>query len=133
MSQNLKQLPTILAWPLSVIVLHVLLIVTGGYYWWEHVDKVMHVLGGVSIALSGLSAVALLEQRGMLFIKSYFITVIIILALVALAAVNWEFFEYILDRTTNTHMQPSIADTMGDLLAGLVGGLLVTFVGYFKR
>ena len=121
-------LTKLLTWPVGVLILHVLLTVAGGYYWWVHVDKVMHVLGGMSIAVSALTAIDLLNSRSTLIISNTFITAIFVLSFVALAAVSWEFLEFSLDHFAYTHMQPSLRDTMGDLLAGLCGGGVIIFI-----
>lgn len=88
-------------------------------------DKIMHILGGMSIALSGIGVINFYITNGELRISNRLITATIILGFVALAAVSWEFLEFTLDHIAHTHMQPSLADTMGDLLAGLVGGSVV--------
>lgn len=106
-----------------VLAIHVMLTILGGYYWWSHVDKIIHVLGGMSIALSAMAAIEIFNKTGELKISNKFITATIILSLVALAAVSWEFLEFTLDHLAHTRMQPSLADTMGDLLAGLCGGV----------
>lgn len=128
-----SQIKYILLWPVVVLALHMLLTITGGYYWWSHVDKAMHVLGGVSIALSGIAAINIYSQDGSLRISNNFIYAIIILSFVALAAVNWEFLEFTLDHTVHTHMQPSLGDTMGDILAGLCGGGLIVLTTLLTR
>lgn len=120
-----RHIKYILLWPIIVLALHTLLTITGGYYWWSHVDKIMHVLGGMSIALSGLAVIDFFTTRGELKISNRLITATIVLGLVALAAVSWEFLEFTLDNIARTHMQPSLVDTVGDLLAGLIGGSVV--------
>ena len=120
-----RHIKYILLWPIIVLTLHLLLTVTGGYYWWLHVDKIMHVLGGMSMALSGLAVMDFYTTAGELKISNRFITALFIISFVAFAAVSWEFLEFILDYATGIHMQPSLADTMGDLLAGLCGCLLI--------
>lgn len=122
----------LIIWPLGVLMLHLLLTVTGGYYWWAHVDKIMHVLGGMSIALSGLAALEMFAKTGELKISNRLIVVVTILGLVALAAISWEFLEFTLDHVAHTHMQPSLADTMGDLLAGLIGSLPILLIQHNK-
>jgi hypothetical protein len=112
----------LVVWPFGVLGLHALLTVSGGYYWWAHVDKIMHILGGMSIALSGIGAINFFSNRGDIKIRNSFITAVITLSFVAFAAVGWEFLEFTLDLIVHTHMQPSLIDTMGDLLAGLCGG-----------
>jgi hypothetical protein len=45
--------------------------------------------------------------------------------------VFWEFLEWISDFFFNLSAQPSLNDTMGDLFADTLGGLLIAFIGYF--
>jgi hypothetical protein len=45
--------------------------------------------------------------------------------------VFWEFLEWISDFFFNLGAQPSLNDTMGDLFADTLGGLLIAFIGYF--
>lgn len=124
----------LLYWPILILILHAFLTVTGGYYWWAHMDKIMHVLGGMSIALSAVAALKMFNKTGELKISNKFITAVIILSLVALAAVSWEFLEFTLDHVAHTHMQPSLTDTMGDILAGLCGaGVIILFKNTQKQ
>lgn len=111
-------------YPLTIIVLHILLTYTGGYYWWAHVDKIMHLLGGMSIAAAALQFYSYVKSRGLIAKMHPLLLIVLVAAVVSLVAVGWEFFEFILDHTLRTNMQPSVADTMGDLACGLVGGLL---------
>lgn len=115
----------VILWPVCVLILHTLLTVIGGYYWWAHVDKIMHTLGGMAIALMGLDIIALFERQGLVQLRSKLFTAAIVIAFVCLAAVCWEFLEFILDHTVHTYLQPSLADTMGDLLAGLMGSTTI--------
>jgi hypothetical protein len=45
--------------------------------------------------------------------------------------VVWEFLEWITDYFFNLNTQPSLDDTMGDLFADTLGGLLIALFGYF--
>jgi len=45
--------------------------------------------------------------------------------------VVWEFMEWASDYFFNLNAQPSLNDTMGDLFADTLGGLLIAFIGYF--
>ncbi len=129
-----RHIKYMLLWPVIVLALHTFLTITGGYYWWAHVDKIMHVLGGMSIALSGLAVIDFYTTGGELKISNRLITATIVLGLVALAAVSWEFLEFTLDHIASTHMQPSLADTMEDILAGLCGaGVIILFKNTQKQ
>jgi len=45
--------------------------------------------------------------------------------------VIWEFMEWASDYLFNLNTQPGLDDTMGDLFADMLGGLLIAFIGYF--
>jgi len=45
--------------------------------------------------------------------------------------VVWEFLEWTTDFLFNLNTQPSLDDTIGDLFADTIGGLLIAFFGYF--
>jgi hypothetical protein len=59
--------------------------------------------------------------------KTMFDVVVITMA----SGVVWEFIEWIGDFFFNLDAQPSLNDTIGDLFADTIGGLLIAFVGYF--
>jgi len=59
--------------------------------------------------------------------KTMFDVVVITMAF----GVVWEFMEWIGDFFFDLETQPSLNDTMGDLFADTLGGLLIAFVGYF--
>lgn len=120
----MKKIFPIFKWPATVLCVHIALTYSGGYYWWAHVDKIMHLLGGMSIAAAALQFYSYAKSRRFMGTMHPLLLMVIVVAVVSLVAVGWEFFEFILDHTFRTNMQPSVADTMGDLLCGLVGGLL---------
>lgn len=117
----------LIQWPTLVLCVHIFLTYTGGYYWWAHVDKIMHLLGGMSIAASSLQLYPYAKSRGFIGVVHSSLLIVMVVAMVSFVAVGWEFFEFMLDHTFRTNMQPSVADTMGDLLCGLIGGTLIAF------
>ncbi|OGL66480.1 hypothetical protein A2856_02195 [Candidatus Uhrbacteria bacterium RIFCSPHIGHO2_01_FULL_63_20] len=107
------------------------------YSRWPDFDVLMHFLGGAG---AGLLGIALHERwttrkhREELPRAYHGLFVIGVVMGIALA---WEFHEFILDALNAGSegwrlMQPSIADTMLDLLMGLVGGGAV-FAWYSKN
>ncbi len=105
---------------------HLLASSWGFYYIAQGFDKVMHFWGGVSVALffiwyfyfSGRFTLPLPKDSKIFFI-------FLIVGLVALVGVGWEFFEYIGNNyIAKGQMQGDLTDTMGDLFADLVGGLV---------
>ena len=51
---------------------------------------------------------------------------------VSFVAVLWEFHEFLLDYFFHTAIQSSVADTMGDLFFGLVGGFIASIYMVYR-
>lgn len=96
-------------------------------------DKIVHTLSGV---LTAFGAAELLDQASgkpdQLWFKALFS-----MAFVALVAVLWECFEFLMDQITGTKMQeliaPGISDTMFDMIVALIGGLIGTVLIYVRK
>ncbi len=88
-------------------------------------DMTMHFLGGVTIAWSGARArTFLLEKRYVPKDTPTWLWVWLIWGSVAIAGILWEVYEWLGDVFLGTRMQPSLNDTMGDLILDLSGGAL---------
>ena len=124
----LKQFLKIFKFPLLVLCLHVLVTVTGVYANITNFDKLMHLLGGMSIAMGTLSAYALLQKNKLVGQNHPLVVSVAVVSVVVFTAVGWEWFEFLLDAFTGTQMQISITDTMGDLLAGTLGGATICLI-----
>jgi signal transduction histidine kinase len=117
----------IILWPILVLVIHVVADIFGLYYKYFWFDVPMHFIGGIAIAISSFYFLKHAEISSKQFgIK--LLTLFLILALTALAAVAWEIFEFGMDRIFNTTMQPSVHDTMKDLAFGLLGGAIAGII-----
>lgn len=118
--------------PAAVLVLHVIAMLAGWYQLISWLDSPMHFLGGIAIATSAYffwnGAQITSKQFRPILLKLLFI-----LAIVALAAVAWEFLEFGLDRTFGTVMQPSVQDTIKDLALGLLGGSFISAFLLYKN
>lgn len=115
----------IIAAPFVVLILHIAATITGLYdaTWW--LDKPLHLLGGVAIAISTHYLIVYFSNTGKLRIEWKPLTVLAIFSVVALAAVSWEFMEFYFDRISNTTtMQGSLYDTITDLIMGMLGGTI---------
>lgn len=112
------------AWA-PVLVFSIHLVVLWGFDFYRHFpdfDIPMHFIGGAAIAhFFGISyrTAASLKLLGE---PSAVVFPPMILGLTSLAAVVWEFAEFIADRQFGTMTQPGLADTLLDLLMGLLGG-----------
>ena len=125
MQFDLKILLKLAIWPGIVVVVNFSLyrIFPIQYLDW-HLDTPLHFLGGMSIAFVVCAVMTMLERRGDLVIKQVLVRVVLMAAVVALAAVCWEFYEFVGDYFFGTHLQHSLADTMKDLFMGLSGGIV---------
>ena len=112
-----------------ILAIHLWAIATSGYYyiWW--LDMVPHFLGGFWLGSMGIY----LFLRMNFELNSRAFVFLILLALVSLGGVFWEFFEYGYDkifaaRGLGPLAQIDIGDTMGDLFLDLLGGILAHFI-----
>lgn len=128
MSASLSHIQNIFRWPLLVFLLHILALYSGLYANIPKLDNLLHFLGGMSIAAAALSFIAYAKHVHMMEIHTWWLRIFLTLALVALAAVDWEFMEYILDHTVGSHIQGNVTDTMSDIVLALCGGGIVAML-----
>ena len=114
--------------PLAVlIVLHVIFLLLD-LYSVAHLDSVMHLAGGIVLAMCLYGFLVSAIDKGWCPDPGKIVSVILVVSLVTTGAVCWEFYEWISDRLFDTRLQPSVTDTVKDLLLGLLGGIL--YAGY---
>ncbi len=94
-------------------------------------DIPLHFFGGISIAYSANHALLLAERRKLITFKNRFLKIVMIVGLVMIAAVLWEVYEFLWDQIFGTLFQPSKADTIKDLVLGMLGGIV--FCSLFVR
>ncbi|NCA82067.1 MAG: hypothetical protein EOM72_04915 [Opitutae bacterium] len=113
------------AWlPLGVFLLHEgCAHVVDGYARWPAIDIPLHFLGGFAIAHFAGGALRVFAGRGLVRPPDPLLRILLLFALAGTAAVFWEFAEWTADRFFGTHCQLSLADTLLDLLMGMLGGL----------
>lgn len=112
------------AWaPLLVVVVHGVAIVGWNAYGrFPALDGPMHFAGGVAIAYFFHRAERNAVRFGLIRPSDRLGHLLRVGAATIAAAVAWEIAEFVLDRTLGTHTQPGTADTLGDLLLGMLGG-----------
>jgi hypothetical protein len=107
----------------------------GWYYEVPHLDKILHVLGGIIVAWFVLS----LLQNDITHLAAWK-QIIIVVGIGALIGVVWEWAEYVSNFTQ--HSIPlwyhyfhggDLADTLGDLVADVVGATLFTSWALWKE
>lgn len=121
-----------MVWPMLVLAFHLISQELGLYATLRWLDTPMHFLGGLAISYSSYYLFAHLETKNELKAVPS-VKMFLAIAITALAAVLWEFSEYASDSLLGTLMQPSIIDTLKDLMMGLLGAAVVAFYKKFKN
>jgi hypothetical protein len=120
---NLTRIALLFLPPFLVFALHVVLSIGfQAYVWMPSLDIPMHVLGGVAIAYTFVGLLELAERSSLLSIEHWSIRWLLVVCLVTTAATVWEFAEFSADRLFRTGSQMGLADTLFDLLLGMLGG-----------
>ena len=109
--------------PFFILVIHTLLSYVDAYHIYDWVDIPMHFFGGVSVGIMYTLIIKELQaSKHINYLRPTFYFVIV-LSLVGTTAVGWELYEFIWDFFFHIGGQPSLADTMIDMILGLVGGV----------
>ena len=103
-----------------------------GYYthfWWW--DVALHTSSGLLLGLLGFLLVYVINQHKRVdpHLSASFVALFAFSFAVCLGAL-WEIFEFGLDAAFAAGMQPSLADTMTDLIVDALGALVISVAGY---
>lgn len=114
-----------------VLFLHVAGHVSGLYSFFAPVyDKIHHFLSAALVAMLGFVSVAILEYYTEIKMGRHMIVFFIIILAVAIGAFA-EMIEFLQDLILGTSYQPGLEDTMIDLIADTLGGIIIAVPGYF--
>ena len=95
-------------------------------------DEGLHFLTGFFIALLVLPVFARLKEKGVLRIKSFILRLVLIVALVCLVGVLWEFWEYGMEyffwHSLQQYIPLTLGDTLSDLFLDISGGALAVWL-----
>ncbi len=105
----------------------------GAYQRWSWFDIPMHFFGGLSIAVSGHVLLRVLQTQAHLVIRHALVWQSLLVMSAIVAAVFWEFYEFLLDYFFGTLTQLGLQDTMGDLFFGMLGAVVISFFLVKKR
>jgi hypothetical protein len=115
--------------PAGVFAVHVVLL--GGfdaYTLLPSLDMLMHFIGGVVMAFfihrTSLNA----SRLGVIGPHHPVTHWLLVFSATCAVAMFWEFAEFALDQILGTHSQPSLDDTMSDLVFGTIGAGVLMFV-----
>jgi Na+/glutamate symporter len=112
--------------PVGVVTLHVILSQAWNAYdrltW---IDIPIHLLGGVAIGYFFSAVLVRLQLAGVVAPLDVVVHCVLVFSLVAVAAVCWEFLEFLYDNAFATNVQRNIANVMRDQLVGVIGGAAI--------
>lgn len=100
----------------------------GLYSVWSWFDIFMHIVGGL---VAAWSVARFLQTQTSITIKPIWVYWLLLLGATALIGIAWEVYELYLQKITGIITQPSIADTVADLVNDTIGAAL--FCGLFSR
>ena len=96
------------------------------FWWW---DILLHTWAGFGFTLIAYTILASIYKKSNL-VSTSLLTSIFAFSFSMAVLVLWEVFEFTVDQTTGSRMQPSLFDTMTDLIVGLVGAVMATLYGW---
>lgn len=123
---------------LIVLLFHGLLLMTDGYGRFHQIDIPMHLMGGFAMALFGLAIHHQVSTRHHNAKSPWWYHYAFVIGFAMLIGVVWEFHEFALDQTINLWYrlpisQPSLTDTMKDLLDDWIGASVAFWVFYKQK
>ncbi|MBT8123043.1 MAG: hypothetical protein KJO10_10935 [Gammaproteobacteria bacterium] len=119
--KNYLPLAVLMVLPVVFLLLHL--------YSVAHLDSVMHLAGGIVLAICLYGFLVSTIDRNWCPDPGKIVSALLVVSLVTTGAVCWECYEWVSDRLFDTRLQPSVTDTVKDLLPGLLGGALYTGYG----
>ena len=131
MEKRIVEILKIFSPAIAILITHTYLDINDIYQAVRWIDIPMHFLGGIAIGISYFLFLRFLQRNNYLGSMHNLVFFVFVISLVSLTALGWEFFEFFLDllypmKEGLGTSQPTVQDTMTDLLIGLTGG----FIGY---
>jgi hypothetical protein len=115
--------------PMFIFALHVCLFrLWNAYFWIPWIDIPMHFLGGLSMAYSLSAILSLLQDLRVISRLDLGVQLLLVFSSVVTIAVLWEFMEFSQDHIFNMNTQISLANTMQDLLMGMLGAVALVSI-----
>lgn len=127
-----------LPWELSFLILLPLLLHMGGTVreWYDifypFYDKFAHLISSMAVAIFGFISVIIIDHYvdSIKIENKYFLAFFVVIFTVTMG-VFWEIGEFLSDMFFMTNTQPSLADTMWDLIVDLAGGVIIAVLGTY--
>ncbi len=114
-------------WPaIGVFMFHV--VASSGfnaYAQFPWLDIPMHFVGGIAIAYFFHRASITASERGIIGPYHPVTHGVLVVSLTCVAAVVWEFAEFVADHFVDTYAQLGVEDTLADMFLGICGGIVL--------
>lgn len=98
---------------------------------YPYYDKIAHFVGSATIALLGFATTIILDKFTEIKLNKVSIISFIIIFTMAIGGA-WEILEFTSDVILKTNHQPSLLDTMLDLIFDLIGGIFIALITHIN-
>ncbi|PIN74768.1 hypothetical protein COV18_06120 [Candidatus Woesearchaeota archaeon CG10_big_fil_rev_8_21_14_0_10_37_12] len=99
------------------------------FFWWW--DILLHSISGVGLGFIGFLIMFILYHENKIEASPFVIALFSFCFAIALGSL-WEIAEFSIDVSFGTNLQKSgLFDTMGDLVADVIGALIIAIAGFF--
>lgn len=102
--------------------------VLNAYEIYPHLDIPMHFAGGCAIAFFVSKCFQVLPRNYVKKSRVNILEILLIGSITVSVAVFWEFAEFLFDLSFGTNIQISLANTIQDLIMGLLGALAIIVI-----
>ena len=122
-----SSIPIIVSFPLGVFLINEILVFLFGIrsIHENRIDNIIHGLGGVSVCLSSGGVLWHLMSRGIVKLQDENVFRFLVFGFLCFVVICWEILEYILYHPSELF---TYADTISDMVCGLIGGLFAMLV-----
>ena len=94
---------------------------------YPYYDKIGHFVGSATVALLGFAVVIIIDKFTELKLNKKATIFFIIIFTIAIGGL-WEILEFTSDSLIGTNHQPSLTDTMIDLIVDLIAGIFIALI-----
>lgn len=115
--------PSVVVYILGLLITHAGPINYFLLYFW--LSPFMHLLGGFAMGIGLYTVYRDLRTRLKLAIKPRWLFGLLFLSTIAFVTVLWEAYELYIHVVFLADVQPNVADTVADMLLGILGGAMV--------
>lgn len=128
----MREIQKILFFPVLILLLQGIFLFFNAYRLFGWLDIPMHFFGGIIIGNSFFLLLKLWQKKGFLGKTSPWLFLLLVLSLVALIVVIWEFLEFGAGWLGILRYRADLVDTLQDLFLGLLGGIIGGLIAFYR-